>query len=140
MELKTKINPCENLSIESGYSHLNGEQDFVDDDFVTIFSHSLIRIPRRKAFLKLCWEKDKFKAFFDLLYTGKRIDRIWVGMTDKFVSMKAYLLGNFSLEYQMSDNSILFFKINNIFDKDYERIKGFQEERLSFYGGIKHKF
>jgi len=143
IEAKIKATLFENLQLESGYSYLTGEQDFVDTDFVTVFHHSLIRVPKHKAFLKIGWEDEKFKAFFDCQYVGRRFDRIWVGtwpVNDLFVKMKPYFLGNLSLEYLVKEDTSVYLNIHNIFNRDYEQIKGFQEEKLSFYGGVKMKF
>ncbi|MBN2483309.1 MAG: TonB-dependent receptor [Candidatus Omnitrophica bacterium] len=140
IEIKADAAFGEHLTLSAGYTYLNGDQDFVDQDFVTIFQHSLIRVPTHKAFLQLGWKLGKLNTYFDLLYAGKRIDRVWVGMFDEFVTMKSYLLGNLSFEYAVGEHNVVFFKINNLFDKDYERIKGYQQERISFYGGMKLNF
>ena len=39
----------------------------------------------------------------------------------------------------IADNKTIFLRIDNILNKDYERIKGYQEERIAFYGGLKIK-
>jgi len=49
-------------------------------------------------------------------------------------------LANFVLDYSLTKNKTVFLKINNLLDKDYEQIKGYQQERLAFYGGLKAKF
>jgi vitamin B12 transporter len=140
VELKINIEPIKPLSLEAGYSYLNGKQDFVDDDYVTIFRHSSIRVPKHKAFLKGDWKIGNLTTHFDLLYVDKRTDRIWVGASDEFVTMKSYILGNLSFSYLLKNDIYLFANINNILDKDYERIKGYQEERTSFYAGVRCKF
>lgn len=142
VELTYKFNP--QFKLATGYTYLTGKQDFVDEDSVTIFNHRLIRVPKQKIFALLSYTGNKIDVFFDLLYAGKRYDRIWqsVGFVsfDNFVEMKDYYLANLSMNYRLSDNTTLFLKVNNLFNQDYERIKGFQEEKTAVYAGLKLKF
>ncbi len=140
VEIKVDADINDRCSFAAGYTYLNGDQDFVDQDFVTIFKHSLIRMPVHKAFARLSYSVGKLTTSFDMRYVGKRIDRIWVGMFDEFVTMKAYLLGNLSFDYAVDEHTSLFLKVHNIFNKDYERIKGYQEEKLSLYAGARLRF
>lgn len=139
------------LSLKIGYSFCEAKQDFVDSDIVgwvlvstNIFNSSSIRTPKNKAFLNLDFKIDKLDLSFDLSYIGKRTDRIFktVGFDsfDEFVILKPYILGNIYINYKLSSNTIIFLNVKNILNKDYETIKGYQEEKLSFYGGLKIKF
>ena len=138
-ELKTKYEPVQWLTINAGYTYLNGEQDFVDDDFITIFRRALIRVPEDNFLFKAGFHKGKWSADFDLERVSQRIDRIW-GWVDEFVTMKPYTLANISANYQLNENLDLLCKINNVFNVNYERIKGYQEETLSLYAGVKCRF
>jgi len=140
IELGINYKMTEKLNFKSGYTYTKAKQDFVDEDMVTIFARDTLRIPKHKAFLGINWKDKKIEAFFDLSFVGLRTDRIWMGMTDAFVKMKPYFLANFVLDYSLTKNKTVFLKINNLLDKDYEQIKGYQQERLAFYGGLKAKF
>lgn len=140
VEVGGDLKLSDHLRFKAGYTYTSGRQDFVDDDLVTIFKGKTLRIPTHKATFGMNWKDERFDAGFDLSFVGLRTDRIWVGTTDEFVKMKPYILGGFYYNYNILDNTTLFVKINNIFDQDYERIKGFQEESASFYGGVKVKF
>jgi len=144
VEFEAVFDATEQLYFKTGYTYLKGRQDFVDDDFVTIFSHRLIRTPKHKAFFEIGWDSEKFDLSLDISYVGKREDRIWQSSGfvsfDTFAVMKPYLLGNIHLNYKLRDNVTLFLKVHNIFDKDYEQLKGYQEERASAYAGLKTRF
>ena len=140
VEIKSELQANENLKFNAGYTYTHAKQDYVADDSLTIFHHSTIRIPKRKAFFGANWKYKKFETLVDMVYIGTREDRIWVGLTSEFAKMKPYWLLNFSLNYNLKDNATIYLKINNIFDKDYERIKGYQEEKTAVYGGLKIKF
>lgn len=143
VEASFEFKPFDALSLAAGYTYLRGEQDFVDTDYITIFKHCLIRVPKHKAFLKIGWQSERFKSFFDLQYVGQRFDRIWVGawpVDDVFVKMNPYVLGNLSFEYAVNNKASVYVKINNIFNRNYENLKGFQEDTVSVYGGIKINF
>ena len=140
IELEANYKMTEKLNFKSGYTYTKAKQDFVDEDMVSIFEGVTLRIPKHKVFLKINWKGKKIDAFFDLSFVGLRTDRIWMGMTDAFVKMKPYFLANLVLNYNLTANKTFFIKINNLLDKDYEQIKGYQQERLAFYGGLKAKF
>jgi len=140
IELKLSGQLGKSVAWETGYAYLNGEQDFVGADYVTIASHPSVRIPANKAFGKITKQWDKFSAGIDLLYEGKRYDHIWVGMNDQFVTMKPYWLGNLDLKYKIKQNAEAFLNVANLLNKNYERIKGYGEEKISFYGGVNYKF
>lgn len=143
---ETQINfePLEGVKLKTGYSYLSARQDFVDEDFTTIFSRRSIRIPRNKAFFGLNLAFKKIEAGMDISYVGGRLDRIWktVGFVsmDEFVKLKPYLLGSLSVNYKLKENFSIFMRLDNIFNKDYEVIKGYQEEKFSILGGLKAKF
>lgn len=150
MEIGFQLKPSESLQFKGGYTYMTGKQDFVDGDIVawslvstSVFSHSPIRVPTNKAFFGINWKWQKIDASLDLSYVGKRMDRIWktVGMDtfDEFVTLKPYMLGNIIINYNFSKDGCVFVKFNNIFNENYERINGFQEERAAFYGGLKLK-
>jgi outer membrane cobalamin receptor len=61
-------------------------------------------------------------------------------MNDQFVTMKPYWLGNLDLKYKIKQNAEAFLNVANLLNKNYERIKGYGEEKISFYGGVNYKF
>jgi vitamin B12 transporter len=140
IELELNYRMAKKLNFKSGYTYTRAKQDFVDEDMVTIFSGETLRIPKHKAFLGISWEDEKIEAFFNLSFVGLRTDRIWMGMTDAFVQLKPYFLANLAFNYNLTANKTFFLKIDNILNKNYERIKGYQEEKVAFYGGLKMKF
>ena len=144
IESAIRINPVKNLKVKMGYTYLDARQDYVDEDFVTVYRYRQVRTPRHRAFFGCEWNTEKIGASFDLSYVGGRIDRIWKSAGwvsyDEYVVMKPYLLANIALDYKLSDAATVFVKIHNIFDRDYERIKGYQEEKASLYAGLKMKF
>ena len=139
IELEANYKMTEKLNFKSGYTYTKAKQDFVDEDMVTIFRHDTLRIPKHKAFLGINWKDKKIDAFLDLSFVGLRTDRIWMGITDEFVKLKPYCLANLSFNYSLADNKTIFLRIDNILNKDYERIKGYQEEKIAFYSGLKIK-
>jgi outer membrane cobalamin receptor len=54
--------------------------------------------------------------------------------------MKPYWLGNLDLKYKIKQNAEAFLNVANLLNKNYERIKGYGEEKISFYGGVNYKF
>lgn len=144
LEFQAKFDVSKKLKLRGGYTYLEARQDFVDQDFVTVFSHQTLRVPKHKISLGFDLNFGKLSLYTDLNYITARQDRIWktVGWTyfDEFVVLKPYLLGNITADYKLSNNATVFLKVNNVFNRDYQRIAGYQEEKTGVYGGFKLRF
>ncbi len=153
LEVKLLYRFGPSLRLKAGYTYLEGKQDFVDADMqggvlvsTDILRQSLIRIPKNKAFFELEGKLEKLEFNFGLSYFGKRRDRIFIfdsvnfDSFDEFVEMKPYLEGSIYVGYNLFKEAFIFLEVHNLWDKDYERIKGFQEQARSFYGGFRLRF
>jgi len=90
----------------------------------------LLRRPNNKLSLSIESKIKKLSAFFDVSYVGNR--------TDSGASiLKPYMLANLSFNYRLADSKEVFLRIENVLDKSYEEVKGYQTPRCSFYGGFK---
>ncbi|OQX79104.1 MAG: hypothetical protein B6D56_07755 [Candidatus Omnitrophica bacterium 4484_70.1] len=111
-------------------------------NFQTFFTHlhtkkistgkRLLRRPANKVTSKINFNLTKWIGELGLSYVGNRIDT-----SEK---LKAYLLGNIALNYKLDDNKEIFLRLENILDKDYELIKGYQTPKFSGYIGMRFSF
>ncbi|MFC2160098.1 TonB-dependent receptor plug domain-containing protein [Acidobacteriota bacterium] len=77
---------------------------------------------------------------FSLHSIGKRDDIEFGGFTSKRVTMPSYALFNSSLSYDILSSAQIFLRIENIFNTDYETVKGYGAPGFSIYGGFKVDF
>jgi len=95
----------------------------------------LARRPSNKVTLKTKFNCRKISTNFDLSYIGHRYSD-----NSNTQLLKPYVLGNFSLNYDKSENVNLFARIENVFNEKYEEIAGYQTPKFSWYLGTKISF
>lgn len=90
---------------------------------------NLQRRPSEKNSLGMDYHYSKNGIFnAEVVYTGER---------DDTVILDSYRLVNMSISHNIDKNLEVYVRANNIFDKDYEEVKGYGTPGASFYGGIK---
>ncbi len=98
----------------------------------------LLRRPEHKASVKICWDGlKKTHTTLTLLYEGKREDLFYHNGWARRVVLSDYTLVNASLSYDIFKYAQLFVRFDNIFNADYELIKGYATPGFSVYGGVK---
>jgi len=102
---------------------------------------SLLRRPEHKASLKIYTDlSQKTHLSLSMLYVGKREDNFYQNYLTTRVTLPGYSLVNASLSYDLFKRSQLFLRFDNIFNSDYELIKGYAAPGFSMYGGLKLDF
>ena len=56
------------------------------------------------------------------------------------MQLEGYALINPAVSYQITDAVEMFFRVNNLFDRDYEAISGYGIVGISAYGGLRFRF
>ncbi len=77
---------------------------------------------------------------FSLHSIGKRDDIEFVGYSSNRVSMPSYTLFNSTISYDVLPSTQIFLRLENIFNVDYETVKGYGAPGFSFYGGFTVNF
>ncbi|MCJ7580883.1 MAG: TonB-dependent receptor [Candidatus Aminicenantes bacterium] len=77
---------------------------------------------------------------FSLQSVGKRDDIEFVGFSSNRVTMPAYTLFNSTISYDVLPLTQIFIRLENIFNADYETVKGYGAPGFSIYGGFKVDF
>jgi vitamin B12 transporter len=132
-EISLQASPQDNLLLSASYTRTEAK----DKDKKV----ALLRRPKDKFIAKLsCSYHDKGNLVFSLIYTGKREDMSWEGMTSTRVHMSPFTLFNAAASYEILPNIQLFLRLDNILDKQYEIVKGYGTPGLSAFGGIQAQF
>lgn len=118
----------ENLSIDTNYTYTRTK----DRDS----GKELLRRPKHQAVLSLDWNYIK-KGNINLSsnYIGGR----WNDSANT-ERLKTYVTVDIRTSYNLNDNIELFFKIDNIADRDYHQVLGYSNPGRSFFGGFHGTF
>ena len=94
----------------------------------------LLRRPVRKAGFTAHWENPTWLFAAGLDYIGPQRDI----RRDTFerVTKGGYALARVSVRRHFSDTVVLFARVNNVFDKEYEPVDGFAGRGFEFHAGV----
>ncbi len=97
----------------------------------------LLRRPRHKASFTARWQAtDKLRLSATALYIGAFVD----GNRDFSVPRlrtSGYATVNLAADYQATDATVVFARVDNLFDRRYESPTGFQRPGLGVYAGVR---
>lgn len=126
-EVFFSVSPIEDLTIRGSYTYTETENKETGE--------RLLRRPKHKGTLNLnyCFLK-KGNVNLSFIHVGKRDD--WNPYPHR-VEVEAYTLINLASSYEITKNFQFFCRLDNLFDKNYEEVKGFGTAGRSFSGGLK---
>jgi vitamin B12 transporter len=146
--------PVTFVNINSGKAEMKGlEQKFIVDwssnlnqQFSATFlkaqdlklNEKLVRRPDlniKNIFSYLMGNKHYFN--YEVAYTGSRNDVDNLGNT---IKMDSYLLSNFNYRFVLNSQNEFYFKIKNLFDKDYEEAYGYGTGGRTFTIGAHYNY
>lgn len=134
IETSVKVKPVESLTVNVGYTYQK-TKDFQTDQ-------ELPRRPGNKFFVECFWQATKKLSFESrVTYTGPASDNKsnpdWSLNTYK---VKEHTVVDMVANYDITKNFSVYCKINNLFNKYYEEVRGYTMAPFSAYGGVKAKF
>ena len=132
-ELSLKAHPAETLMLSASYTHTNAKDDISGD--------RLLRRPREKlAVTTSCQFLKKATLILSLIHVGKRNDIFYEGWTPTRIIMASYNLVNVVISYDWNSRVQLSLRLDNLFNEEYEVIKGYGTPGFSVYGGLQLHF
>jgi vitamin B12 transporter len=99
----------------------------------------LLRRPKHKLTANLNYNFfKKGNLHLSLIYIGEREDEYYdlLTLTSTRETLPSYSLLNAAVSFNLSSNLQVFCRLDNIFDKEYEMIKGYGTPGFSVYGGV----
>lgn len=125
-ENKVEFKPKDNLKISGNYTWLDTENKENHDE--------LLRRAKNKFNLNLDYVLfEKWGLNFDVSYVGHRQD-------SGNLLLKRYVKADFATYYNLDEHIKIYARIENMFNKKYEEIKGYATAGFSVYGGVKAEF
>jgi len=129
-EIFASVRPAEDLTIRASYTYTDTEDKETGEKF--------LRRPLHKGSLNLNYLfLKKGNVNVDIIYVGKRDD--W-DPYPKRGKVGDYTLVNLAASYDITKKIQLFGRVDNLFDRDYEEVKGYGTAGVSFFGGAKVSF
>jgi vitamin B12 transporter len=113
----------DNLNIRAGYTYLDTE------DKTT--GQKLTRRPKDKVGLSAEFLTGKALFVANYTFVGERFDSAVQR------NLSSYSLVNLSGNYNVTKSIILFGRIDNLFDENYEEAGSYGTPGLSFFGGVR---
>lgn len=135
VEVFGQAHPAENLDFRMNYTHTNAK------DIAT--AERLIRRPGDKFNFGLQYGfLDRGSVYLEIIYEGERDDLVFDPFTFESVRVRLddYVLFNPAFSYRLSDHLQMFFRVDNLFNREYEAISGYGTAGIEAYGGLKVNF
>jgi vitamin B12 transporter len=88
-------------------------------------------------------QDERFSGTLTLRYNGRQQDVTFTDptyATSPVVTLKEYVLVNFSTDYKITPNISVFGRIENLIDEDYEEVFSFANPGRAAYGGVRVNF
>ena len=123
------------VKANTGLVHHTASFDYTNAKEIQTAKQLLNRAKR-----KISWTGDidvaKANLFAQVLYMG---DRETYGLVDK-VNSPSYTIWNLGARYPLTQQLTLNGNINNLFDKDYQVVDGYDAPNMEFYVGADYRF
>jgi vitamin B12 transporter len=113
---------ADGLDLQAGYTYLDSEDELTGS--------RLVRRPNNKLTAGVSYTKGNLSLLADVVYVGEAVE------FDQSV-IAPYTVVNLSGTYKISEQFTVFGRIANLFDEDYEEVKGFGTKGFSAYGGLR---
>ena len=137
-EIFADIHPVKELKLKVNYTYTNAIDKSENSDDK---NKPLLRRPKHKFDLNINYNfSDKINTNLDLIYVGKRDDKIFTGFTSERTGLSPYTIINLAASYRVLDYVNLNLRIDNLFNKYYEEVYGYATPGLSAYAGVKFLF
>ena len=128
--LATVKMPCD-IVISANYTYTDTENNSTGEE--------LLRRPRNKYGFDVLYRVTKqTRVGVNVLCVGERKDLDPV--TYETIDLDSYTLVNMVASYDVNKNMQVFARLDNLFDEEYEEVKGYGTPGLSAYGGVKLTF
>ena len=130
VEAEVYAYPCDVLGVGLNYTYMDTE------DKAT--GLNLLRRPKNKVSFNINWKfLEQGNLNLIVNYIGERKDQDFV--TFNRINLDSYFKFDVYCSYDINKNLIVFGKIENLFDEDYEEVYGFNTSGISGYAGAKLK-
>jgi vitamin B12 transporter len=132
-EILIQARPFDDMSLNATYTRTEAKDKDTDAD--------LLRRPKQKFSASLNYNFQK-KANINLTFIriGEQDDMDFSTFPYTRLTLPSYSLLNAAVSFNFASSFQIFCRLDNIFDKEYEMIKGYGTPGFSVYGGVNFTF
>jgi vitamin B12 transporter len=130
-EILIQASPLDDILFNATYTRTEAKDKDTEAD--------LLRRPKHKLTANLNYNfLKKGNLHLSFIYIGERDDEYYdfVTWTSTRETLPGYSLLNAALSFNFTSNFQIFCRLDNIFNKEYEMIKGYGTPGFSVYGGV----
>jgi len=133
IELSADYRPIEKLTTGLTYTYTDTEDESTGEE--------LLRRADNKVTFDIGYDVlENWQVNLQIVYVGERDDMDFSTWPASRVELDDYALVNLASSYQVTEHTELFGRIENLFDEDYQEVKGFGTPGIGAYGGVKVSF
>ena len=126
LELSLTADLSESLSLDANYTYTSSKDRDANTD--------LARRPKNKAYAALNWAAtDKLNTILSVTHNGRELDS-GTSYLDAWTRVDA------RVSYQINSRVELYGRVDNLFDADYQQVKGYGTPGMSVYAGVRTRF
>lgn len=121
------------------YTYLDSDAVVLAGDIVTGRS-SEIRRPRNSYAMNLNYKflQQKANLNLNLSYTGSQYDNVFFSdFSSSRIELDSYTLVDLTSEYALTDSVVLYGRLDNLFDEDYEQVYSYNTLGRAGYVGVR---
>ena len=132
-EILIQARPFDDMSFNAAYTRTEAKDKDTDTD--------LLRRPKQKFSASLNYNFQK-KANINLTFIriGEQDDMDFSTWPSTRLTLPSYSLLNAAVSFNFASNFQIFFRLDNIFNEEYEMVKGYGTPGFSVYGGVNFIF
>jgi vitamin B12 transporter len=83
---------------------------------------------------------DRARIFAEAVFNGSMVDNVFATFVPPRVTLGGYTVVNVGGSYKMNETVEIFGRIDNLFDRDYQEVYGFNTPGLTAFAGLKATF
>jgi vitamin B12 transporter len=130
-EFTGQVRPCKGLTLKGSYTLQETRDRSTNDD--------LLRRPDQRASGDVVYTFDEGRADVGLgvVWVGEADDMDYSTFPSTRVTLDDYTLVNLYASYRFNKHCELFGRVDNVFDEEYETVKGYGQPGRGFFGGLR---
>lgn len=137
LELRMRAR-MQRVTAETNYTYLDGHiQESMQTSFPFRPGDPLLRRPRHSGDVALTWTGAKWTAFWATRFVGRRADSDFFTFQIPLTRNPRYSASDASFTYDFVRQLSVFVRLENIFDRDYQEVLGYEALGRSIIVGTK---
>ncbi|GGA86004.1 hypothetical protein GCM10011491_11990 [Brucella endophytica] len=101
-----------------------------------------VRRPRHTGSLNAAYVfyENRARVFAEAVLNGKMVDSVYASTLPPLVTLGSYTVINVGGSFKVNETVEIFGRIDNLFDRDYQEVYGFNTPGLTAFSGLKATF